>query len=639
MKQHLLNLIGKNRDVPNVPNNTLNKPISKGGKMRKLYLRGFLFVFFSVIVFTNDADALRIKTDWAKRVDLSAKIIQGEVIDVKSYWNDEKTLILTDVTVFIDDNIKGLDLFETTITITIPGGTVGEETLWVSDNPQFQIGDYGVILLTASGQVTAGPDGIYRLMKPKPGTSLLQLQSEDNFLSWIKAYVKGDTKSTFEDAYQKDSAYIMQQDIAYATISGVNPSSVSAGTGSVITITGSGFGASRGTATYPTIAFRYKDTAGMWDNSLIKSWTDTQIQVEVFTKIIDNYRYAPGSWDSTVGFVDAAGNLAAYWPLTITFGYGSRKWNISTVTYYINASGGPSGSENAIQAATATWNNAGSKFLFQYGGSTTSGASADGKNVICFADLGDYTTIGLASTWSSNGIIAEADFQFNTRLLFSTAPTPSGSEYDLQTVALHELGHWLNLTDLYGANDSSKAMYGFGDTGVVKRILTSGDQSGIRWIYGTPTTSTIQPTTTTSVNPTTTTIPVTTTMPVTTTTSIRVTTTTSIQTGPTIVQSILTNQDPNNYQCGVSLPPAVSNYDASRDYAVCLYLIIDGIQAGDAAKTVWYYESQVYQETPFSFSQAGNFCYYPTLIINGQPARCNTGNWSVEFYLNNQKLV
>ncbi len=31
---------------------------------------------------------------------------------------------------------------------------------------------------------------------------------------------------------------------------------------------------------------------------------------------------------------------------------------------------------------------------------------------------------------------------------------------DVQSIALHEMGHWLKLRDLYGTGDANKAMYG-----------------------------------------------------------------------------------------------------------------------------------------------------------------------------------
>jgi fibronectin type 3 domain-containing protein len=54
-------------------------------------------------------------------------------------------------------------------------------------------------------------------------------------------------------------------------------------------------------------------------------------------------------------------------------------------------------------------------------------------------------------------------------------------------VALHELGHWLNLRDLYGDTgdgyDTAKVMYGISMMGTTKRYLHASDKAGVQWIY------------------------------------------------------------------------------------------------------------------------------------------------------------
>ncbi len=42
---------------------------------------------------------------------------------------------------------------------------------------------------------------------------------------------------------------------------------------------------------------------------------------------------------------------------------------------------------------------------------------------------------------------------------------------DVQSIAMHEVGHWLVLNDLYGPGDTTKVMYGFGDYESVARTL------------------------------------------------------------------------------------------------------------------------------------------------------------------------
>ena len=451
-------------------------------KWRVLGVIIFVYVFLCFLL-AIPAEALRLRTNWAKRVDLSKNIIRGEVVSLKSYWNPERTLIYTDITLLVDDHIKGDGSGETTI--TVPGGTVGDDTHWVSDTPHFDVGDYGIILLEPFGYVTGGPDGVYLIQRPIGGTNQLQSVTEDRFLLWIKSYVNGQTQISFEESAEESSMMSMEQNISYATISGVNPSTISAGTGSVLTVTGNGFGSSRGSGDYPTIGFRYKDISYMVDNSKIISWSDSQIQVEVFTDIIGGYPYSPGSWSNTVALINSARIMDSFYALDVPFGHGQAKWTTPSVPYYINPTGGLSGSETALQAAANTWNGAGADFSFNYGGSTSSGWGQDGQNVLSFADLGSSSIIAQATTYYTGGIVSESDIQFNTGFNWSTdTPTP-GDKMDLQSIAVHELGHWLQLLDLYGTNDATKVMYGFGSYGAMKRNLTSGDQAGIQWIYPT----------------------------------------------------------------------------------------------------------------------------------------------------------
>ncbi len=437
---------------------------------------GHVFLCFLLAI---PAEAIRLHTNWAERVDLSEKIVRGEVVSIRSYWNSERTRIHTDVTILVDEHIKGAGSGETTI--TVPGGTVGADTQWVSDTPHFGVGDYAVILLESSGYVTGGPDGIHPIQRSIVGKNQLQSLTEDPFLGWIKSYVNGQTRISFEE--QTPPMTPAEQATSYATISGANPSTLSAGTGSVLTVSGNGFGASRGTANYPTIGFRYKNSDYMFDNSKIISWSDTQIQVEVFTNIIGGYPYSPGSWSNTVALMNGPGIIDSSYALTVPFGYGQAKWTTPLVSYYINSTGGLSGSETALQSAANAWNGAGANFSFNYAGTTKSGWGQDGQNVLSFANLGSSSIIAQATGYIVNDTLVESDIQFNTGFAWSTdTPTPA-NKMDLQTIALHELGHWLRLLDLYGANDTTKVMYGLGSYGAMKRNLTSDDQAGIQWIY------------------------------------------------------------------------------------------------------------------------------------------------------------
>jgi len=113
---------------------------------------------------------------------------------------------------------------------------------------------WGIMVLScwkSSGQVTNGPDGVYPLQKPAVGADQLQRAAEGKFLSWIRSYVNGQTNISFEELPNETTGQPMQQETLMPPSQGLAPQTVSAGTGDVITITGSGFGASRGIGTVP----------------------------------------------------------------------------------------------------------------------------------------------------------------------------------------------------------------------------------------------------------------------------------------------------------------------------------------------------------------------------------------------------
>lgn len=53
-------------------------------------------------------------------------IVVGQVLDARSYWNKEKTFILTDVRIAVNDVLKGNVQDE--VTVTLMGGRVGDLT-------------------------------------------------------------------------------------------------------------------------------------------------------------------------------------------------------------------------------------------------------------------------------------------------------------------------------------------------------------------------------------------------------------------------------------------------------------------------------------------------------------------------------
>jgi|GEM_PF-4921153 len=161
-----------------------------------------------------------------------------------------------------------------------------------------------------------------------------------------------------------------------------------------------------------------------------------------------------------------------------------------TVSYRVNPNtADTSGEETAVQAAAATWTAVtGKNFAFSYAGATSATAySLNGTNEILWKNLGDVSTLAHAIHWynTSTLLIVEADIEFNE--YYNWAP----GTYDIQSIALHEMGHWLFLGDLYSGSDTAKVMYGYYSSGTLKRVLHSDDIAGIRYLYPAPSAITV----------------------------------------------------------------------------------------------------------------------------------------------------
>jgi hypothetical protein len=67
-------------------------------------------------------------------------IIEGTVKKVESSWNQERSGIFTYTELNIEKYVKGAPFAENKLQIVTPGGTVGEISQWVEDQPIFHEG-------------------------------------------------------------------------------------------------------------------------------------------------------------------------------------------------------------------------------------------------------------------------------------------------------------------------------------------------------------------------------------------------------------------------------------------------------------------------------------------------------------------
>ncbi|MFC1761318.1 IPT/TIG domain-containing protein [Planctomycetota bacterium] len=399
-------------------------------------------------------------------VKSSSLIVWGEVTQQIPFWHtDERgTHIYSTVQIKPVDWAIGPWSGEPVV-LEVIGGTVDGITERVSDAPIFRVGaDVIVFLKHDPPQLVLGSAG-----KMDVCYGDVYWQGKDytarTFLEGLDRIAQG------EDPAVLEHTSVRRLSLAAAglpRITGISPSEASAGTGTSVTITGKNFGDIPGSS---RVNFYYAEVPQ------ILSWSDTQIVCTV-----------PMSTSSGPVTVQTLGGTSNRYIFRVTFSYTGLKWpNVSsTVNYYINENADScTGEGQAIQRAANTWSHARGPLLQYAGTHTKTSGSQNGKSEIMW---GTSNSLALVYMWFSSGTLTECDLVFNKARDWSTSGTPGSSEFDVQTVSLHELGHWRGFNDLYGdigdgIHDVAKVMFGYVFSGDTKQALHPTEREGMRWIY------------------------------------------------------------------------------------------------------------------------------------------------------------
>lgn len=177
-------------------------------------------------------------------------------------------------------------------------------------------------------------------------------------------------------------------------------------------------------------------------------------------------------------------------------------WNNADfpITYYVNPAQSPVNQNDAlriINTSFGVWESVlTSNVNFTYFGATQKvpiaydfdigdfeDSTLDGYNVMGWYNLSAINpgALGLCLAWFNNTQIVEADIAFDILSQWSVDDTPSGSEYDLQFVALHEIGHFLGFDHENG--DINDLMYPSGAPGEILRSLPQNYADAITALY------------------------------------------------------------------------------------------------------------------------------------------------------------
>ncbi|UOG75302.1 matrixin family metalloprotease [Hymenobacter tibetensis] len=437
-----------------------------------------------------ETHCLLLALDPAQRAAQATLVVEGEVTTSRSFWDTEHHRIYTAHQFRVFSSLKGTAPAE--LTVLTEGGTVDLTRQELTNTLVLQPGQQGVLFLTRAafpGTESAGAAWTaYGSQQGFIGYDLEEGTATEPFREYglvTNAFYKTLTATTGQarQVVQPNpvlAAAVAQQlnppalsRVQAPIISGLSPTTLPAGTGAVLTITGSGFGATRGSG---FVQFRNADNGG---GSFVKpratdyvSWTDTRIQVRV-PSVSETSGGARSPAGSGTVRVTSADRLFATSAMSILVPYGISNVlpandSSQVVRPSLNnqnnrggyglrfeasfASNAPAAT--AFRRALTTWRcQSGVNWDIEPTPRTARGTEQDGENSIGF-DQGTELPVNVLGRTTSyyqgcfqpNGTISfavqEIDMQFDAEINWQFGPSAAIlSQFDFETVAVHELGH------------------------------------------------------------------------------------------------------------------------------------------------------------------------------------------------------
>lgn len=171
-------------------------------------------------------------------------------------------------------------------------------------------------------------------------------------------------------------------------------------------------------------------------------------------------------------------------------------WENLGVTWYLNSQGAGDGltfvqTRNAVTGGFDAWENVSTASIdFTYSGSTTSTWSIDSKNVHYWAESGDpifdppyNISSGVFAvtviTFNSDEEFTDVDIVFNGK---DHTWKVDGTNYDIQAVSAHEIGHMIGLHHTEVTTSPLPTMYAYYQ-GIDNRTLEFDDAVGVSFLY------------------------------------------------------------------------------------------------------------------------------------------------------------
>ena len=458
----------------------------------------FLVVFFSFIL--SPVKHLYshhiIEQSFAIKTQASSLIVEAKIIQKQSFWNDANNRIYTANEIEIYKVFKGQVSSRRHYVIT-QGGTIGNDKLEVIPSLQLTVGEIGVFMLENSTAQLSSVNGIkldpvaeeqafYRYDE----ISGKALSPFDNYhtVTALHNDIQVQANQLFNEIYPYTFEKIQfPESVLPPQITAISPTNLNGGVGDVLTITGTGFGVQLLTSK----VMLYDADVGpgvFWEDvTTFITWTDTLIRLTVPNRGDNGKTVGSGN----VQVQTQLGSSISSQVLTINYNH-INILNQETQHMDKNGLGGytftfnnafestVAGSEAAFTRALENWRCA-TRVNWDVDAINTPIASNanDGVSVVAFVST--ISSLATAYSWYSNcggnnWYVTEMDIEFNTAIPWYTDTTmPLGGNADLESVALHELGHSHQLTHVRDQSDPLYWSIGFGQA---KRSLLQNNIDG-----------------------------------------------------------------------------------------------------------------------------------------------------------------
>ncbi len=440
-----------------------------------------------------------------ERMTNASHVVEATVQDAYTAMDSHQGHIYTVYVLQVHQVLKGT-LNSTTVELLSPGGTIFPRREVVVPSLHPSVGQTGMWLLEPSpiALVDERPTELprFRAIYAHAGLVYYDLVTnraydlygsygsiDGEWYALLKQWGYPIRHSWIEKALRRAKAE--WRDPLAVSITSFSPGAVQAGKGVILTINGSGFGASRGSG---RVEFSNANNGGATIDveplsTEYVSWSDTQIKVKVPTDAgTGKFRVTNSSGSSAL----SSTSLTVEYNIT-NVTYNNRRYRTNLVD--ADGSGGyvlkyHTELYNNIQARDAfrraldTWRCDGTGVYFDDNGTTNiDQAAGDGVNVVRFDNgnelpagvLGQSYSYFIGCNGGTTWVLDETDLVFNdgTNWNYDAADnSTANNQYDFETVALHELGHSHQLGHVINTND---VMHYALANGTERRSLSTND--------------------------------------------------------------------------------------------------------------------------------------------------------------------